>query len=118
MRQPWGRRTFPADADRDAAARTALHNTAHPVGPADVSGVDADLVGSGLGALDGHAVIKMDIGHNGNGHCLFQLIDKAHSLLARHRDTQYLAAPPADIDPSGLDLICHDSNLEISFVVA
>ena len=41
-----------------------LDHLAHPVGAADVAGVDAQAGGAGLGRLDAALVVEVDVGHD------------------------------------------------------
>ena len=51
-----------ADAHRAAVVLGRLDHLAHPLGAADIAGIDAQAGGAGLGRLDGALVVEMDVG--------------------------------------------------------
>ena len=81
-----------ADADGDVLLLTGVHHRLHPVVVADVAGVDANLIGTGINGGKGGAIVKVDIGHNGDIHRL--LNGRYHRGICRggHRDAHDLAA--------------------------
>ena len=51
-----------ADAHRAAVILGRLDHLAHPLGRADIAGIDAQAGGAALGRLDGALVVEMDVG--------------------------------------------------------
>ena len=70
-------------ADGDILLLAGLHHGLDPVVVADVAGVDADLVHPLADAFQGQAIVKVDIGHNGDIHRLGHRGNKAEDL-SRH----------------------------------
>jgi len=52
-----------ADADRHAAAAGRSHHGAHALGPANVTGIDAQSVRAGLQCREREPVVEMDVCH-------------------------------------------------------
>ena len=69
------------DADGDMFPGAGHGHGLHPVFPADVAGVDADLIRPGLDALQGQAIVKVDIDHQRQ---VDLFLDGPHGLGRRH----------------------------------
>ena len=54
------------------------------LGAPDVAGVQADLVDAALGAQQGQAVVKMDVGYQGHIHLFFDFVDRQGGALVRN----------------------------------
>ena len=51
-----------ADAHGNAVILGGLDDLAHPLGAADIAGIDAQAGGAGVGRLDGALIVKVDVG--------------------------------------------------------
>ena len=51
-----------ADADRAAVGLGGVDHFAHPLGRADIAGIDAQAGGAGIGRLERALVVEMDVG--------------------------------------------------------
>ena len=81
-----------ANADGDVFGVAGIRDRFYTVIITDVAGVDANLIGTGIDGGKGGAIVKVDIGHNGDIHCL--LNGRYHRGICRggHRDAHDLAA--------------------------
>ena len=64
-----------ADADRDILLLAGLHDGFHAVIVADVARVDADLIHTHICTSQCSLVVKVDICHDGDVHCVFDGLD-------------------------------------------
>lgn len=71
-----------------------LHHGLDPVVVADVAGVDADLVHTNVGAGQRHLVVKVDIRHDGDVHCVSSRPRYAGIRRAGNGHAQDLSSPP------------------------
>ena len=69
------------DADGDMFPGAGHGHGLHPVFPADVAGVDADLIRPGLDALQSQTIVKVDIDHQRQ---VDLFLDGPHGLGRRH----------------------------------
>ena len=81
-----------ANADGDVFGVAGIRDRFYTVIITDVAGVDANLIGTGIDGGKGGAIVKVDIGHNGDIHRL--LNGRYHRGICRggHRDAHDLAA--------------------------
>ena len=82
-----------SDAYGDVASLTGIHNRLDTILPADIPGIDADLIHAVLGALQGYLVVKMNIRYDGGGDSL--LLDGQYgfgSLRIGHRNADDITA--------------------------
>ena len=69
------------DADGDMFPGAGHGHGLHPVFPADVAGVDADLIRPGLDALQRQTIVKVNVHHQGQ---VDLFLDGPHGLGRRH----------------------------------
>ena len=81
-----------ADADGHLVRAAAVHDRLHAVLPADVAGVDADLVRAVLRSGDGKAVVKVNVRHERNMNAVLDDLDRLRRLGRRHGHAHDLAA--------------------------
>ena len=81
-----------ADADGHLVRAAAVHDRLHTVLPADVAGVDADLVRAVLRRGDGKAVVKVNVRHERNMNAVLDGLDRLRCLRRRHGHAHDLAA--------------------------
>jgi hypothetical protein len=81
-----------ADAHRAAVILGGLDHFAHPLGRADIAGIDAQAGGAGLGGLDGALVVEMDVGDDRHLH-LFDDRFSAAVDSSSGQDTRTMSAP-------------------------
>ena len=91
-----------ADADRDILLLAGIHYCFYPVVIADVARVDADLIHTHVRAGQRGLVVKVDIRHDGDIHCVFDGLDALCICWAGAGHPQDLTA--SGFAPLGL---CH-----------
>ena len=85
-----------------------FHHLGQAVHPADVAGVDADLVRPRVHRAERDLIGEMDVGHQGHVHLGLDLVQYLQGLLAFDRDADDLAArvlQPLDLVQGFLDLV-------------
>ena len=80
------------DADRNMTLPAGVRNRLDVLRTSYVAGVDADLVDAALGAHQGQAVVKVDIGHQGYVHLLLDFVDRQGGLLVGNRKAHNIRA--------------------------
>ena len=96
------------DADGNAVGPAGVGHRLHPVGPADVAGVDADLVHPCRHRLQGQAVVEVDVRHQGDGDALLDGPDGVGRRLVRDSHPDDLTprlGQAADLGHSGLHVV-------------
>ena len=76
-----------ADTDRHAAIPCRIDQGTHPIGLADIAGIDTQTVHAQLQHAQGNAVVKMDIGNQRHIDLLADPAKGLGRLHAGHRDT-------------------------------
>lgn len=64
-----------ADADGDVLLLAGIHHCLYPVIIADIARVDADLIHTHICTSQCSLVVKVDICHDGDVHCVFDGLD-------------------------------------------
>ena len=95
-----------ADADRDILLLTGIHHCLYPVIIADIARVDADFVYAYVRAGQRSLIVKVDICHDGDVHCVFDGLDALCICRAGAGDPQNLTA--SGFAPLGLRHIALD----------
>ena len=84
-----------ADAHRAAVVRGRLDDLAHPLGAADIAGIDAQAGGARLGRLDGALVVEMDVGDDRH-------LRRLRTIVVQRRGRFLVGAGDADDVDAGL----------------
>jgi len=71
-----------------------LHHLAHPRRIANIARIDPQTGGTGLGCLDGAAIMEMDIGNNRNRTLRTNSFQRRGAVFIR-QDTRTISAPAA-----------------------
>ena len=80
-----------ADSNGDMVGFAAVHHGLDPVFPADVAGVDADFGRAPLRRRNGQAIVKVDVGHQGQRRRRGNLPKARGRLHVRHGQAGNLA---------------------------
>jgi hypothetical protein len=95
--------------DGDIFLFTGRHDSRHMAVRADIARVDANLIGAGRRAFHPQPVIKMNIGHQGDGNLFFNLKNGARRLIIGHSYAHDLApgfGKPPDLGDGGCGILC------------
>ncbi len=82
-----------ADPHRAAMVLGRLDDFAHPVGAADIAGIDPEAGGAGLGGFDAALIVEVDVGDDRH-------LDLFHDLLQRRGRILVRAGDPHDVGAS------------------
>ncbi len=80
-----------ADAHRHAVVPGRFHHLAHPLGAADIAGVDAQASRTRIGRFDGALIVEVDVGHDRHAGRLDDLVQRLRRILVG-------AGNPDDVD--------------------